>query len=68
MISISTDIFKVEQIRVDLLEYNTSLIWNLVPFDSIIFALLEPLTKFIVPDMVLTLTFVNVKSRKHLLS
>ena len=52
----------------DLIEYNASLIWNLVPFDSIMFALLEPSIKFAVPDMVLTLAFVNVKSRKYLLS
>ena len=32
------------------------------------FALLEPLIKFAVPDMVLTSAFVNVKSRKYLLS
>ena len=52
----------------DFLEYNASLIWNLVPFDSIIFALSEPSIKFSILDMVLTLTFVNVKSRKYLLS
>ena len=52
----------------DLLEYNASLIWNLVPFGSIMFALLEPSIKFIVQDMVLTLAFVNVKSRKYLIS
>ena len=32
----------------DFLEYNESLIWNLVPFGSIMFALLEPTTKFVV--------------------
>ena len=32
------------------------------------FALPEPSIKFVVPDMVLTLVFVNVKSRKYLLS
>ena len=32
------------------------------------FALLEPLIKFAVLDMVLTLKFVNVKSRKYILS
>ena len=52
----------------DLLKYNASLIWNLVPFGSIMFALPEPSVKFVVPDMVLTLSFVNVKSRKYLLS
>ena len=52
----------------DLLEYNTSLIWNLVQFDSIMFALSEPSIKFAVPNMVLTLTFVNVKSINYLLS
>ena len=52
----------------DLLEYNASLIWNLVPFGSIMFALLEPSIKFVVPNMVLTLAFVNVKYRKYLLS
>ena len=51
-----------------LLEYNASLIWNLVPFGSIMFALSEPLIKFIVSDMILTLTFVNVNSEKYLLS
>ena len=52
----------------DLIEYNASLIWNLVPFGSIMFTLSEPSIKFVVPDMVLTLAFVNVKSRKYLLS
>ena len=52
----------------DLLEYNASLIWNLVPFGSIMFALPEPLIKFAVPDMVLILTFINVKSKTYLLS
>ena len=52
----------------DLLEYNTLLIWNLVPFGRIMFALLKPSIKFAVPYMVLTLTFVNIKSRKYLLS
>ena len=52
----------------DLLEYNTSLIWNLVPFGSIMFALSKPSIKFEVLDMVLTLAFVNVRSRKYLLS
>ena len=32
------------------------------------FALPEPSIKFVVPNMVLILTFVNVKSRKYLLS
>ena len=35
---------------------------------NIMFALSEPLIKFVVPDMILTLAFVNVKSRKYLLS
>ena len=52
----------------DLLEYNASLIWNIVPFGSIMFAIPESSIKFAIPDMVLTLTFVNVKSRKYLLS
>ena len=30
----------------DLLEYNASLIWNLVPFGSIVFALPKPSIKF----------------------
>ena len=32
------------------------------------FALLRPSIKFAIPNMVLTLAFVNVKSRKYLLS
>ena len=52
----------------DLLEYNASLIWNLVQFGSIMFALPEPSIKFTIPDMVFTLAFVIVKSRKYLLS
>ena len=52
----------------DLLEYKVSFIWNLVPFGSVMFALLEPSTKFVVLDMVLTLAFINVNSRKYLLS
>ena len=32
------------------------------------FALLEPSINFSIPDVVLTLTFVNVKSRKYILS
>ena len=32
------------------------------------FVFLDPSIKFAVPDMVLTLTFVNVKSKKYLLS
>ena len=51
----------------DLQEYNASLIWNLVPFGSIMFAIPKPSIKFTVLDMVLTLTFVNVKSRKYIL-
>ena len=41
----------------DLLEYKASFIWNLVPFDNIMFALPKPSTKFVVPNMVLTLAF-----------
>ena len=52
----------------DLLEYKASFIWNLVPFGNVMFALPKPSTKFIVPDMVLTLAFINVNSRKYLLS
>ena len=52
----------------DLLEYNASLIWNLVQFVGIMFALLEPSIKFAVSNMVLTLAFVNVNSRKYFLS
>ena len=52
----------------DLLEYNASLIRNLVSFCSIMFALPEPSIKFTVPDVVLTLAFVNVKSKMYLLS
>ena len=61
----------------NLLKCDASLIWKLVPFGSIMFALLEssikfalsePSIKFVVPYMVLTLTFVNVKSIKYLLS
>ena len=59
---------KSNKFLVDLLEYNASLIWNLVPFCSIIFALSDPSIKFVVLDMVFTLTFVNVKSIKYLLS
>ena len=68
MISISVDIIKYEKFLVDFLEYNVSLIWNLVPFGSIMFSLLGPLIKFVVPDMVFTLAFINLKSRKYLLS
>ena len=59
---------KLSKFLVDLLEYNASLIWNLVPFGSIMFALSKPSIKFAIPNMVLILTFVNVKSRKYLLS
>ena len=51
-----------------LLEYNASLIWNLDPFGNIMFARPKPLVKFAVSDMVFTLAFVNVKSKKYLLS
>ena len=44
----------------DLLEYNVSLIWNQFTFGSIMFTLSETLIKFEVPNMVLTLAFVNV--------
>ena len=50
------------------LEYNASLIWNLVPFVSIMFSIPVPSINVAVPDMVLTLAFVNVKSGKYLLS
>ena len=52
----------------DLLEYKASFIWNLVTFGNVMFALLEPSTKFVVLNMVLTLAFINVNSRKYLLS
>ena len=52
----------------DFLEYNASFMWNLVPFGSIILALLEPSIKLLVPDMVLTLPLVKVKFKKYLLS
>ena len=52
----------------DLLEYNASLIWNLVPFDSIMFDLPKPSMKFVVSDMVFTLTFINVKPRPFFIS
>ena len=41
---------------------------NLIPFGSIMFILSEPSIKFAIPGMVLTLTFVNIKYRKYLLS
>ena len=59
---------KLRKLFVDLLEYNVSLLWNLVPFCSIMFALSKSSIKFVLLDMVLTLTFVNVKSKKYLLS
>ena len=34
----------------------------------VMFALPEPSTKFVIPDMVFTLAFINVNSRKYLLS
>ena len=52
----------------DLLEYNASLICNLVSFDSIIFVISELSIKFDVLEMVLTLTFVSVKLKKYFLS
>ena len=52
----------------DLLEYKASFIWNLVPIGSVMFALPKSSTKFVVPYMVLTLTFINVNSRKYILS
>ena len=52
----------------DLLAYKASFIWNLVSFGSVMFYFLEPSTKFVVQDMVLTLAFINVNSRKYLLS
>ena len=62
MISISTNIFKADQIPC------ASLIWKLVPFGSIMFTLLKPSINFAVSNMVITLAFDNVKSRKYLLS
>ena len=52
----------------DLLEYKASFIWSLVQFGSIMFVFLKPSTKFVVPDIVLTLAFINANSRKYLLS
>ena len=51
----------------DFLEYKTSFILNLVPVGSVMFALPEPSTKFVVPYMVLKLAFINVNSMKYLL-
>ena len=64
MISISTDIFKTEELLVDFLEYNVSLIWNLVPFDRIMFALSRPSIKFDVRKIMHILAFVSVKLKK----
>ena len=47
----------------DFLEYKTSFIWNVVPFGNVMFVLPEPSTKFVVPDMVLILAFINVNLR-----
>ena len=38
------------------------------PFGSVMLTLMELSTKFVVPDMVLTLAFINVNLRKYLLS
>ena len=51
-----------------LLEYNASLMWNLIPYGSIILALPKPAIRFLVSDMVLTLPLVKVKIKKYLLS
>ena len=59
---------KLSKFLLDFLEYKASFIWNLVPFGRVIFAILEPLTKFVVPDMVLTLDFINVNLKKYILS
>ena len=59
---------KSSKFLLDLLEYKTSFIWNVVPFGNVMFILPEPSTKFVVLDMVLTLVFINVNSRKYLLS
>ena len=40
----------------------------IVPFDTIMFALLKASIKFAIPNMVLTLAFINIKPRKYLLS
>ena len=45
---------KLSKFLLDLLEYKTSFIWNLVPFGSIMFALPNPSTKFVVPDMMVS--------------
>ena len=37
-------------------------------FGNVMFFLPKPSTKFVVPDMVLTLGFINVNSREYLLS
>ena len=52
----------------DLLKYNALLIWNLVQFGSIMFSLSKPSIKFIALHIILISTFVNIKSRKYLLS
>ena len=59
---------KLSKFLLDLLEYKASFIWNLVPFGSVMFALLKPSTKFAIPNMVFTLAFINVNSRKYILS
>ena len=59
---------KLRKFIVDLLECNTSLIWNLVPFRSIMFAFPKPSTKLVVPYMILSVAFVKVKSKKYILS
>ena len=53
---------RLSKFLLELLGYNTSLIWNLVPLSIIMFALSEPSTKFAVPDMVLTLLMSNLES------
>ena len=54
---------KLSKFILDLLEYKTPFIWNLVPFGSIMFALSKPSTKFVVLDMVLTLAFINIRCK-----
>ena len=51
----------------DLLEYKALFIWNLVLFGSIMFTFPDHSTKFVIPNMVCTLTFINVNLRKYFL-
>ena len=68
MISFLRISLKLSKFLLDLLEYNASFIWNLVPFGSTMFALPEPSIKFDVPDIVLTLVFVVIKLKKYIFS